>query len=1309
MLFEANALSGGRNKIKVVKNNKEVQELGRMASYLLVIRAHSDIQLGSMQDSDLRLRDKPHSFFAPEGKHSWRGLNPRPLASNSLPLTYLGVKVVANIVRINSWNKVIEKDLGSGYGFRSSHTDYTGLCLFGNWILSTFIKARQILEETLILNEIVSCKWRGGIRGCLHSSKALVSVNGSPTENVLFHRGLRQGDHLSLFLFILVMESLHVAFQRVTDRGDGLPDDLPNHAKTFHDIGGILPRRLGVDSSHDLKGNISNDEIKKAVWDCGSDKSPVYLIKARQILDGTLILNEIVSCCKSRKEQALLFKVDFQKAFDSLRWDHLDDILGKFVFDSKWQGWIHGCLHSLKASVLVNGSPIDKFLFHRGLRQGDPLSLFLFILVTQSLHVAFKRVTDRGMFVPILVGKNDLVSISHLFYVDDFMFIGKWSRSNVNVLMMMLYWFFLVSGLKVNVHKSSLYGLGVHSSNIQSMANRFGYLANSLPLTYLGVKMKLLKDLKELAKYDQSTSTDRPIFLNDNEDRHVQNKESPKNSSEENVVLKTNQELPQDSDIHQLIEEYSIKVSEEQQQKMEDTMFDLVKICHHKQFLCIHDDVNDIIESALDSKLILINSNSQRLDKKEQEVKNVVEQPARCRNRAEKSLQNFRVIHKSSISFKNTSKISSIHSIAPIQSTKEPKHLLSMGYEHLSITPETESDEVTESNAENLLPIPKIPKSDFDFEEEIHLIENLLYDNSFPRPPKELNAEIADTIIESIPLSPIPVQDGNSQQEEIDNVTETDDVLPPKLCVPHLPEQKRVTATSLAVKTILTAFGDATFEASLTIWLSVNDFPKEHFGSDTCLPSLVDSDTGDEIGDNGLLGRLKVAIPNELRLMTYAMMAENSTHSIFFKKQAGSYIGGHVSSVNVVDIDEFCLHDLKDMVVKLGYGAEYLMYCHFLIPSLGLYYGLHSLNVDVDVLEMSKYVKNYKIILMYVEHGSSNVDNKEEESDTEGNDTSGSDSEDLDYDPKHDDVFDDDEHIVEEVHVNVNNFSFTTDLKHDTSIGVVDVQEDDLNVIDYDSFGSDLDDEINSERRIQLRELKRISKQKKYRVRVRCEGTIPALVSYVAIDINVFSQTKGDPAIKENISSGKQNILCKDKTVKRKGKKAQLSGLMYNKNQIHSLLQDILKGCPWPGQILTAVGVDANNEIYPVAYAIVEAENSIGTMEQRPFFRPPKKMKKSDDEIANQSASLGKLSRKGKSVSCGKCGNVGHNRKGCMVQGGGSSQAGPRKVSSQAASSRKVSCQAAGARNVSGQAAGARKASSQPIAVQSTTNQGPKQ
>ncbi|GJX28958.1 mutator type transposase [Tanacetum coccineum] len=284
-----------------------------------------------------------------------------------------------------------------------------------------------------------------------------------------------------------------------------------------------------------------------------------------------------------------------------------------------------------------------------------------------------------------------------------------------------------------------------------------------------------------------------------------------------------------------------------------------------------------------------------------------------------------------------------------------------------------------------------------------------------------------------------------------------------------------------------------------------------------------------------------------------------------------------VSSVNVDDIDEFCLHDLKDMVVKLGYDVADLMYYYFFRPRLGLDYGLYTLNVDADVLEMAKYVKDNKIILVYFEHGSSNVDSiifvtpkkavaiaidnylrkapieidsspdlasyvegpiVVESADDPfkdldeilGNSSTVDDVLDLQMqfetegvgpigkfkEVEHDEVFDDDEHIVEDVPVSMNNFNFTADPKHDLSIGAIEVQEHDLDVIDYDSFGSDLDDEIDYERRIQLRELRRIGKQK----------------------------NKG------------------------------------------------LDGCfissPWPGQILTAVGVDANNVIYPVAYSIVK-------------------------------------------------------------------------------------------------------------------------
>nr|GEU85102.1 hypothetical protein [Tanacetum cinerariifolium] len=131
------------------------------------------------------------------------------------------------------------------------------------------------------------------------------------------------------------------------------------------------------------------------------------------------------------------------------------------------------------------------------------------------------------------------------------------------------------------------------------------------------------------------------------------------------------QEPPQNSDIRQLIrKECYVEASEEQKKSMEDTMLELVKICQEKEFLCIHDD---LIEITLNYKLLLINSNSQRLDKKAQEVKNVVEQPAEREKRNIQSLQNFSVVHMSSIS-SNTSQISSIHAIAPVLSTKEPEH-----------------------------------------------------------------------------------------------------------------------------------------------------------------------------------------------------------------------------------------------------------------------------------------------------------------------------------------------------------------------------------------------------------------------------------------------------------------------------------------------------------------------------------------------------------------------------------------------------------------------------------------------------------
>nr|GEV37027.1 RNA-directed DNA polymerase, eukaryota, reverse transcriptase zinc-binding domain protein [Tanacetum cinerariifolium] len=196
-------------------------------------------------------------------------------------------------------------------------------------------------------------------------------------------------------------------------------------------------KRIFLEQNDDLERKVSNKEIKKAVWDCGIDKAPgpdgfIFGFYRRQILDGPFILNEIVHWCKNKKKQSMFFKVDFEKAYDSVRWDIIDDILRRFGFGEKWCKWIQSCLYSSRGSVLVNRSPTKEFQFHKGLKQGDPLSPFLFILVMESLHVSFQRVVDAGLFNGIKLDSS--LQISHLFYVDDAIFMGQWSQFNIDTI-----------------------------------------------------------------------------------------------------------------------------------------------------------------------------------------------------------------------------------------------------------------------------------------------------------------------------------------------------------------------------------------------------------------------------------------------------------------------------------------------------------------------------------------------------------------------------------------------------------------------------------------------------------------------------------------------------------------------------------------------------------------------------------------------------------------------------------------------------------------------------------------------------------
>ncbi|GKA44918.1 RNA-directed DNA polymerase, eukaryota, partial [Tanacetum coccineum] len=215
-----------------------------------------------------------------------------------------------------------------------------------------------------------------------------------------------------------------------------------------------------------------------------SEVQSAFLPK-RQILDGPFVINEVLSWCKHKRRQAMIFKVDFAKTYDSVRWDFLDDVLLSFGFGQKWKDWILGSLSSGKASVLVNGSPTSEFQFHCGLKQGDPLAPYLFILVMESLHLSFARTIEAGLFKGLNI--NNSVNVSHLFYVDDAVFVGEWSDSNLSCIMNVLHCFFLTSGLKINIQKSHLLGVGVSHSTMVAASDSLGCSIMKLLFIYLGV------------------------------------------------------------------------------------------------------------------------------------------------------------------------------------------------------------------------------------------------------------------------------------------------------------------------------------------------------------------------------------------------------------------------------------------------------------------------------------------------------------------------------------------------------------------------------------------------------------------------------------------------------------------------------------------------------------------------------------------------------------------------------------------------------------------------------------------------------
>lgn len=153
---------------------------------------------------------------------------------------------------------------------------------------------------------------------------------------------------------------------------------------------------------------------------------------------------------------AVAIKLDMVKAFDRMEWVFIIKIMECLGFSSKWCQLINQCISTSSISILLNGSPTPAFTPTRGLRQGDALSPYLFILCMEDFSRMLQNAESAGLISPLQPVRGS-PKISHLFFADDCILFSSAAGSSIPNLMKLLNQFCEISGQMVSLHKSSIH------------------------------------------------------------------------------------------------------------------------------------------------------------------------------------------------------------------------------------------------------------------------------------------------------------------------------------------------------------------------------------------------------------------------------------------------------------------------------------------------------------------------------------------------------------------------------------------------------------------------------------------------------------------------------------------------------------------------------------------------------------------------------------------------------------------------------------------------------------------------------------
>ncbi|KAM1333385.1 hypothetical protein ACFX2F_009431 [Malus domestica] len=153
-------------------------------------------------------------------------------------------------------------------------------------------------------------------------------------------------------------------------------------------------------------------------------------VAGRQIQDNIGIVHELLHFLKLRKTKRkfeMAIELDMHKAYDRVEWDFLEVVMEKMRFCTRWRNLVIGCVKSVDFAVILNRQPGRKFVPSMGIRQGDLLSLYLFLLVSEVLSRLIQVAIDKRELMGIYMNSGGLV-ISHIFFADDTLLFPRVNR-----------------------------------------------------------------------------------------------------------------------------------------------------------------------------------------------------------------------------------------------------------------------------------------------------------------------------------------------------------------------------------------------------------------------------------------------------------------------------------------------------------------------------------------------------------------------------------------------------------------------------------------------------------------------------------------------------------------------------------------------------------------------------------------------------------------------------------------------------------------------------------------------------------------